>query len=245
MATVKAAVETETIKIDSGAFRSLLNDPQLYRQVTGKIQDRLKVNQELQDNAASGDIIKFLVRQGVGEATDVLLIDESLCVRCDNCEKACAETHHGVSRLNREAGPTFNMLHVPTSCRHCEDPHCMSDCPPDAIHRAPNGEVFINDQCIGCGNCERNCPYKVIQLAAVPAHKPGLLSWLFFGLGYGPGEDKTPEGLARRTGSKHAVKCDMCKDIEGGPACVRACPTGAAIRVDPSRFIDVLRQARQ
>jgi Fe-S-cluster-containing hydrogenase component 2 len=71
------------------------------------------------------------------------------------------------------------------------------------------------------------------------------LSWLLLGLGYGPGEDKTPEGLARRSGPKHAVKCDMCKDIEGGPACVRACPTGAAIRVDPSRFIDVLRQARQ
>jgi CRP-like cAMP-binding protein/thioredoxin reductase len=244
-ATVKATVETEAIKIDSAAFRSLLNDRELHRQVTAKIQDRLTVNQELRENAASGDIIKFLVRQGVGEATDVLLIDESLCVRCDNCEKACAETHHGISRLNREAGPTFNMLHVPTSCRHCEDPHCMSDCPPDAIHRAPNGEVFINDQCIGCGNCERNCPYKVIQLAAVPAHKPGLLSWMLFGMGFGPGEDKTPEGLARRTGSKHAVKCDMCKDIDGGPACVRACPTGAAIRVDPSRFIDVLRQARQ
>ena len=27
----------------------------------------------------------------------------------------------------------------------------------------------------------------------------------------------------------------MCKGIEGGPACVRACPTGAAIRVSPTR----------
>ena len=184
------------------------------------------------------------MRQGLGEATDVLLIDESLCVRCDNCEKACAETHHGVSRLNREAGPTFAMLHVPTSCRHCEDPHCMTDCPPDAIHRAPNGEVFITDQCIGCGNCERNCPYGVIQMAAVPEKKPSLLSWLFFGRGPGPGEDKSAEGLARRTGGKHAVKCDMCKGIDGGPACVRACPTGAAIRVDPAGFIDVMRHGQ-
>jgi len=174
----------------------------------------------------------------------VLLIDESLCVRCDNCEKACAETHHGISRLNREAGPTYNTLHVPTSCRHCEDPHCMTDCPPDAIHRAPNGEVFINDQCIGCGNCERNCPYGVIQLAAMPTKKPGLLSWLLFGAGPGPGEDKSPDGLAHRVGSRHAVKCDLCKDIDGGPACVRACPTGAAIRVEPAAFIDVMRQAR-
>jgi Fe-S-cluster-containing dehydrogenase component len=73
----------------------------------------------------------------VGEATDVLLIDEKLCVGCDNCEKACADSHDGLSRLNREAGKTFAHLHVPTSCRHCEHPHCMADCPPNAIHRGP------------------------------------------------------------------------------------------------------------
>ena len=37
---------------------------------------------------------------------------------------------------------------------------------------------------------------------------------------------------------KVAVKCDMCKELSGGPACVRACPTGAAIRVSPERFLD-------
>ena len=243
-ATVKAGVATEAIQISSSAFRKLLDDKDLHREINEKVQDRLITNEQLRDNISNGDLISFLAREGVGEATDVLLIDESLCVRCDNCEKACAETHHGISRLNREAGPTFNTLHVPTSCRHCEDPHCMTDCPPDAIHRAPNGEVFINDQCIGCGNCERNCPYGVIQLAAMPTHKPGLLSWLLFGAGPGPGEDKSPEGLAHRVGSKHAVKCDLCKDIDGGPACVRACPTGAAIRVEPAAFIDVMRQAR-
>jgi Fe-S-cluster-containing hydrogenase component 2 len=188
-------------------------------------------------------VIEFFTNNGVIEATDALLIDESLCVRCDNCEKACAETHHGVSRLNREAGPTFATLHVPTSCRHCEDPHCMKDCPPDAIHRAPNGEVFIADNCIGCGNCERNCPYGVIQMAATPPEKPGLLRWLMFGAGHGPGEDKSPEAIAKRTGAKHAVKCDMCLDIDGGPACVRACPTGAAIRVSPDQFIHLVQQS--
>lgn len=243
-ATVTAASATEAIRMDSAAFRSLLDrDPELRRKVEDKLERRLMDRNLMQQNAEAGDLIRFLVRQGLGEATDVLLIDESLCVRCDNCEKACAETHHGISRLNREAGPTFAMLHVPTSCRHCEDPHCMTDCPPDAIHRAPNGEVFISDQCIGCGNCERNCPYGVIQMAAVPEEKPGLLSWLLFGWGNGPGEDKTSEAVARRTGGKHAVKCDMCKGIEGGPACVRACPTGAAIRVDPAGFIDVMRRA--
>ena len=51
----------------------------------------------------AGNIIEFLVSQGVGEATDILLIDENLCTGCNNCEKACAETHQGISRLNREA----------------------------------------------------------------------------------------------------------------------------------------------
>jgi CRP-like cAMP-binding protein/Fe-S-cluster-containing dehydrogenase component len=246
-ATVKAAIATEAIRMDSTHFRSLLDgDPELHKTVAKKLEQHIAEHDQLQTNSQSGDKIDFMVRQGLGEATNVLLIDESLCVRCDNCEKACAETHHGISRLNREAGPTFNMLHVPTSCRHCEDPHCMSDCPPDAVHRSPNGEVWIDfDQCIGCGNCERNCPYGVIQLAAPPPPKPGLWSWLLFGMGYGPGEDKSPENVANRTGSRHAVKCDMCKGIEGGPACVRACPTGAAIRVDPSQFIEVMRQAQQ
>lgn len=245
-ATVKAAVATEAIRMDSSAFRALLdNDPDLRRTVEKKLELNLAERTHVRETAARGDTIEFLMRQGIGEATDVLLIDESLCVRCDNCEKACAETHYGISRLDREAGPTYEMLHVPTSCRHCEDPHCMLDCPPDAIHRASNGEVFIDDQqCIGCGNCERNCPYGVIQMAAIPPKKPGLWSWLMFGRGPGPGEDKSTAGIARRAGSKHAVKCDMCKDLEGGPACVRACPTGAAIRVDPTSFMHVIRQAR-
>jgi CRP-like cAMP-binding protein/thioredoxin reductase/Pyruvate/2-oxoacid:ferredoxin oxidoreductase delta subunit len=243
VATVTAASATEAICIDSAEFRKLIDrDPLLRRRIEAELEHRLRDRDIMRRNAETGDLITFLVRQGMGEATDVLLIDESLCVRCDNCEKACAETHHGVSRLNREAGPTFAMVHVPTSCRHCEDPHCMTDCAPDAIHRAANGEVYIDNTCIGCGNCKNYCPYGVIQMAAVPAEKPGLLSWLAFGLGNGPGEDKSPEGMSRRTGSPHAVKCDMCKGL-AGPACVRACPTGAAIRVNPAAFIDVMRRA--
>ena len=33
----------------------------------------------------------------------------------------------------------------------------------------------------------------------------------------------------------------MCAGIDGGPACVRACPTGAAIRVAPDEFLTVAR----
>ena len=243
-ATVKATVASEVIKIDAAAFRTLLQtEHNLRREIEAKFQDRMVENLETEERPEAGDVIDFLVGQGVGEASDVLLIDESLCVRCDNCEKACAETHGGISRLNREAGPTFETLHVPTSCRHCEHPHCMSDCPADAIHRAPDGEVFIDDTCIGCGNCAGNCPYGVIQLAYPAKEKPGLLSWLLFGSGPGPGQDKS-SGKKVEGARSMAAKCDMCKDIEGGASCVSACPTGAAIRVKPEEFLSITNLAK-
>jgi CRP-like cAMP-binding protein/Fe-S-cluster-containing hydrogenase component 2/thioredoxin reductase len=234
-ATVRAAIATETIRLDGRAFKRLLErNPVLKLKLQAEHRQRTAANLAMQNTPAGGDIISFLIAQGAGEATDILLIDESLCVRCDNCEKACAETHGGTSRLDREAGPSFASVHVPTSCRHCEHPHCMKDCPPDAIHRAPNGEVYIADNCIGCGNCERNCPYGVIHMASKPPRKPPLLAWLLFGLGSGPGE--APKSKVKGDDPKKAVKCDMCKDLPGGPACVRSCPTGAAIRISPEEF---------
>ncbi|SLN57300.1 cyclic nucleotide-binding domain-containing protein [Oceanibacterium hippocampi] len=242
-ATVRAAIDnTETIRMDGAAFKALLDkSPTLSAAMQARARGFAVQNERMAQSRDASGIIEFLVKQGAGEATDILLIDESLCVRCDNCEKACAETHGGINRLNREAGPTYAELHVPTSCRHCEHPHCMKDCPPDAIHRAQNGEVYIDDSCIGCGNCEMNCPYDVIRLSAAPPKKPGLLSWMLFGLGSGPGQDPKAKGK----GAKQAVKCDMCKDIPGGASCVRACPTGAAIRVSPEEFMSIAALARQ
>jgi len=247
-ATVRAAVATETISIPADAFRLLVaGSPELKAELEETFRSRIMQNERSQGQTEAGNIIQFLVQQGVGEATDVLLIDESLCVRCDNCERACAETHGGVSRLDREAGPTYASIHVPTSCRHCEHPHCMSDCPPDAIHRARNGEVYITDACIGCGNCERNCPYGVIRMA-LPKQKPtNLLTWLLFGLGTEPGveEDDHAPAPAGQPKRKTAVKCDMCRDQAGGPACVRACPTGAALRVSPEDFLSLASLAQE
>ena len=41
-----------------------------------------------------------------------------------------------------------------------------------------------------------------------------------------------------------AAKCDMCKDVEGGASCVSACPTGAAIRVNPEEFLSITNLAK-
>jgi CRP-like cAMP-binding protein/thioredoxin reductase/ferredoxin-like protein FixX len=253
-ATVKAAVKSEVIRLPGAAFRRLLEaKPRLLEKARADMAQRQNINAfvESRKDSFSGVVdmysqtATFLVENGIGEATDVLLIDENLCVGCDNCEKACADSHEGLSRLDREAGRTYAHLHVPTSCRHCEHPHCMADCPPNAIHRGPDGEVVIDDTCIGCGNCQRNCPYGVIRMDSVPPKKPGLLSWMFLGAGPGPGEPskkwRYKHSKAGVEKPKKAIKCDMCSGIDGGPACVRACPTGAAIRVAPEEFLDVAR----
>ncbi len=252
-ATVKAAIKSQVVRFPGEAFVKLLErKPKLREKALADMASRREVNAFIESRKDSfGDAAdyysqtaKFLVDQGIGEATDVLLIDETLCVGCDNCEKACADSHDGLSRLDREAGKTYAHLHVPTSCRHCEHPHCMADCPPNAIKRGPDGEVFIDETCIGCGNCQRNCPYGVIRMDAKPPKKPGLFSWLMFGVGPGPGEAsyswrKKKAVQSGKEAPKVAIKCDMCSGIDGGPACVRACPTGAAIRVGPEKFLAV------
>ena len=253
-ATVRAAIKSEVILLPGDAFvRLLARTPELLRTAEVEMSKRREINTFIENSKENfsgvvdmySQTAQFLVDNGIGEATDVLLIDETLCVGCDNCEKACADSHDGLSRLNREAGTTYAHLHVPTSCRHCEHPHCMADCPPNAIQRGADGEVFIDDTCIGCGNCQRNCPYDVIRMDSVPPPKPSLLSWLFLGQGPGPGEPSKkwrkaniPEGTDN---PKRAIKCDMCSGIDGGPACVRACPTGAAIRVSPEGFLSVAK----
>jgi thioredoxin reductase/Fe-S-cluster-containing hydrogenase component 2/CRP-like cAMP-binding protein len=254
--TVVATVSTETIRLDRDLLIELMEQfPAVRGRLDMSVQETLRKEIQFTNHPEAGDLVAFMMDQGIGEGTDVLLIDESLCVHCDNCETACADTHGGVSRLDREAGPSYAYLHIPTSCRHCEHPHCMTDCPPDAIHRAPNGEVYIEDSCIGCGNCQQHCPYGVIQMGVVEEKKNSLFSWLLFGKGDAPGSsvqqspnhktddvDEYTVTTSSTTQIKKAVKCDMCMNVQGGSACVRACPTGAAIRLAPEKMVDLLRE---
>ncbi|MGB0513513.1 MAG: cyclic nucleotide-binding domain-containing protein, partial [Wenzhouxiangellaceae bacterium] len=241
--TATAAVRTETIALRSPEFLALLNkDPQRIEQIQAETQSQLKLETLLSSMPEGGGIVSFLMSEGLGEATNAMIIDEDLCIGCDNCEVACAETHGGISRLDRKSGAAHASIQVPISCRHCEHPHCMKDCPVDAIHRALSGEVFIDDSCIGCGNCETNCPYDAIHMAPEPGRTTNLLSWLLLGLGPAPGgESSEHANKAEKDRAGHkAVKCDGCKDLKGGPACVRACPTGAAIRIGPERFPELI-----
>ncbi len=234
-ATVRAAAPTEVVFLEAGRFRKLLEQyPAVWSKVTADYLERLRSNESARLQA-SGEFVHFLIAQGLGEATDALLIDHTKCIRCNNCEEACADAHDGISRLNRSAGKTFQYLHIPVSCRHCEHPRCMQDCQPDAIYRSDNGEVIIGDNCIGCGNCQRNCNYGVIRMARKTAYRrPSLLQALFGRRPPPPDQEQVSPNPEMK-----AVKCDMCRGIVGGAVCVRACPTGAACRVGMQQLLDV------
>src|SRR5205085_2963246 len=122
--------------------------------------------QRLEDTAATLNQIENLplaefLSQGLMNAQSLLVLDLEKCTRCDECTKACADTHDGVSRLIRE-GLRFDKFLVASSCRSCLDPYCLVGCPVDAIHRRPREgdtqslEIVIEDWCIGCGQCEKN-----------------------------------------------------------------------------------------
>ncbi|MBU0621708.1 MAG: cyclic nucleotide-binding domain-containing protein [Gammaproteobacteria bacterium] len=236
-ATVRAASPTEVVLLEAERVKSVLERNSSIRcKVDGRYLEHVHSGETgpLLEHAG---MVKFLLDQGVGEATDVLLIDYSRCIRCNNCEKACADVNGGASRLNSKAGATYEYLHLPASCRHCEHPHCMKDCPPDAIHRSVNGEVFIGDSCVGCGNCQRNCPYDVIQMVSTTEHpQPTWWQVLF-------GQAATTGKTENSNEPKKAVKCDMCKEIIAGPACVRLCPTGAAMRVSPEALLGFMKES--
>ena len=162
------------------------------------------------------EFIQFALEKGLVEGNSVLVIDLDNCTRCDDCVRACADTHGGRPRFVREGDRYANLL-IAKACYHCQDPVCLIGCPTGAIRRANVGEVveIRDDICIGCSNCADNCPYDAIVMHDTET------TW---------GQDAVPKSL-RGQPRLLASKCDLCYTSDSGPACVRNCPQGCAYRV--------------
>lgn len=226
-ATVTTIFPSELIRLSKRDFDAFLEmQPALRETPLQKLEERRIGALIAEATPGSGSILSDLIREEVVMGTDSLIIDEHKCVRCNNCIQACEGVHEdGQSRLSLTGIRFYNLL-APNSCWQCENPLCMLDCPPDAIARDPRGEVFIKSNCIGCGNCEKNCPYGNIFMVH-PEPRKSLLGWITSM--FRPGEEDEVDRTV-------AVKCDLCRGLNGGPACVRSCPTGAAIRVTPDQY---------
>jgi Fe-S-cluster-containing dehydrogenase component/CRP-like cAMP-binding protein len=215
-----------------------------------------------QDSRAAKQVVPALAKEidtGIIDATNLLVMDMDLCVRCGNCSLACHKMH-GESRLLRrgihierpvrpKSSATQHVL-APEVCMHCQDPECLTGCPTGAIGRLPGGMIDINPRtCIGCGDCATQCPYNAITM--VPRKRTGtspVLGFLRTWFDLSP-----PELPAAVTETEElvAVKCNLCNNTPLNPegkktrafSCQENCPTGALVRVNPREYFDGAKAA--
>jgi formate dehydrogenase iron-sulfur subunit len=155
------------------------------------------------------------------------LIDVSKCIGCKACQSACVEWNDTNPEIEHNVGEYMNphdltadmftlmrfsewvdpetdnleWLIRKDGCMHCSDPGCLKACPsPGAIVQYSNGIVdFVHENCIGCGDCIKGCPFNIPRISKVDrrAYKCTLCS------------DRVAVGQ--------------------GPACAKACPTQAIV----------------
>lgn len=209
-ATCTALDHVEVVRFHADDFHRMMREfPAVRAQLESVAELHTEQNRARAATVTHVPLSQFLT-QGLMEAQSLLVLDLEKCTRCDNCTRACADAHDGVTRLIRE-GLRFDKYLVATSCRQCRDPLCMVGCPVGSIRRRNSLEVIIEDWCIGCGLCAKNCPYGNINMHPFPAAAGGVGAQV------------------------KATSCDLCTDHEE-PSCVYACPHDAAHRVEPNVF---------
>jgi Fe-S-cluster-containing dehydrogenase component len=139
-------------------------------------QTALSMEKPLWDELNASIRSERFAELGLIQGQKLMLIDLDRCTRCDECVKACVATHpdDGRSRLFLDGHVFKTMLDgepknylVPATCRQCKDPVCLIGCPVGSIHKGENGQIVIEDWCIGCSRCAEQCPYNAIQMHAI------------------------------------------------------------------------------
>ncbi len=233
-ATCSALDHVDVVQIRGEDFRGLLDSfPQLRDHFLKVALEYLRRNEQQRLQLESVRLGEFL-SQGLMNAQTLLVLDLEKCTRCDECTKACADSHDGVTRLVRE-GLRFDKFLVASSCRSCLDPYCMVGCPVGSIRRRDSREIIIEDWCIGCGKCAENCPYGNINMHPFEELRPDPAN-----------PPQPPLGKGGRGGvvavtQQKATTCDLCTELDGQPSCVYACPHDAAHRMSGT---ELLRQVR-
>ena len=222
-ASCSALDHVELVRIRKESFVQMLQKfPDLHDELVQQAEQTLQRDRESRETPEKGFAHSFL-DQGLFNANSLLVIDLESCTRCDECTRACADTHEGVTRLLRE-GLRFDQYLIASSCRSCLDPYCMVGCPVDAIHREGSLEIRIEDHCIGCGLCADNCPYGNINMHGFKESK------------LDPTSGKQVAVIQQK-----ATTCDLCRNVVGNePSCVYACPHEAAFRLSGRGLFDLI-----
>jgi len=219
-ATCTAIDHLETVRILKEDFDLMMMQfPNIRAGLEQVAQERLQANREHSLKLKSVFLNDFIGQSLMG-AQNLLVLDLEKCTRCDDCVRACASAHDGITRLIRE-GVRYDKYLIATSCRQCRDPLCMVGCPVGSIRRQDSLDIVIKDWCIGCGLCAKQCPYDNINL-----HEFTVLK-----------KDENT-GQLQEVVAKKATVCDFCGQ-HAEPACVYACPHDAAHRVEPQKFFEL------
>jgi CRP-like cAMP-binding protein/Pyruvate/2-oxoacid:ferredoxin oxidoreductase delta subunit len=227
-ATCTALDHVDLVKIRKEDFFDIITRfPQLREKLLPVARRHLEENLKMLRLAQGVPLGRFL-NQGRQEAQSLLVLDLVKCTRCDECTKACADAHEGVTRLIRE-GLRFDRYLVASSCRSCLDPYCMVGCPVGSIRRRNSREIIIEDWCIGCGQCASNCPYGNINMHPFPT---------------GRYEADSLSGRKVAIVQYKATTCDLCADLDGQPSCVYACPHDAAHRMSGEELLRSVQPVR-
>jgi Fe-S-cluster-containing hydrogenase component 2 len=213
-ATCTALDHVELVRIDREAFKVLLAEDAIKGRLIETCGELLARNRAARRQI--GHRLGEFTAAGLYQGQSLLVLDLNKCTRCQECVKACAASHQGVTRLILE-GNRFADYLVPSACRSCHDPACLVGCPVDAIHCRPDRPgskslaVFVEDHCIGCGLCAYNGPFGSIHMhAPAAAAEPG----------------RRIAGV-----EKVATNCDLCESLDGNPRCVHHCLHDAAHRM--------------
>lgn len=152
------------------------------------------------------------------------MIDTTKCTGCRACEVACKQWNQLPAQIERFAGSLqthttclkytwtfvkfierenagkFEWLFRKHGCMHCQDATCISTCNKGAYSRTDVGSVLRDPKkCVGCGQCTKECPFQVPQVAEDDSGKYARSCKFCW--------DRVANGLI--------------------PACAKACPSGA------------------
>jgi Fe-S-cluster-containing dehydrogenase component len=128
-----------------------------------------------------------------------LFVDLDICAsgECKECVIQCSYFYH---RKNNGIISVAELATYALVCRKCEEPHCVSACPVDALEQQTEKDKLLirhNMRCISCRSCSHACPYGTIY----PENVPYLVH-----------------------------NCDFCldrRDKKDEPLCIKTCPYGA------------------